>query len=113
MNGPLTFVILILFVTFLLAFGIAAFSWQRRHAGVWAYPFSLAALAAGWWAIFYALALLKAAYQLPKTYRWQNIALAAGALIPWLANAVYLLNLSVFLNIDLSSVAFVLSGLVL
>ena len=222
MNGQLALVILTLFVTFILALGIAAFSWRRRHAGVWAYPFSLVALAAAWWTIFYAfelfapslerklfwakieylaiviipvlwflfamaytarqkwlsrfrvlglliiplltlilvftneyyrliwfdvtlnlsgsfpvfdpvygswfwihsgysylllvigtIALIQAAFRLPKTYRWQNIALIMGALIPWLANAIYLLDLDIFPNIDLSPVAFVLSGLVL
>ena len=222
MNGQLALVILILFISFLLALGIAVFSWQRRHAGLWAYPFILVALFAGWWSLFYALelfsptlagkllwakieyvaivvipvlwflfgmaytgrqkwlsrsrifvllviplislflvftnelhrliwlettidasrpfptlspaygtwfwvhsgysylmlgvgtvALIQTAFQSPKTYRWQNIALVVGALIPWLANVVYLLNLSAFPNIDLSPVAFSLSGLVL
>ncbi|MBE2221047.1 MAG: PAS domain-containing protein [Anaerolineae bacterium] len=222
MNGQLAFVILILFISFLLALGIAAFSWQRRHAGSWAYPFVLVALAAAWWSFFYALelvaptlagkllwakieyfaiviipvlwflfgmaytgrqkwlslvrifllliipaitlfllytnehhrliwfeiplaatgyfptlapdygiwfwvhsgysylllaigtiVLIQTAFRSPKTYRWQNMALVAGALFPWLANIIYLLNLSVFPNIDLSPVAFSLSGLVL
>ena len=59
------------------------------------------------------LALIQVAYQSPKTYRWQNIALVTGALIPWAVNAVYLLNSGIFLNVDMSPVAFVLSGLVL
>lgn len=222
MNGPLAFVILILFVSFLLSLGIAVFSWQRRPAGKWAYPFALAAFAAAWWCLFYILelvspmyerkvmwakvqyiaivvipvlwflfgmaytgrqkwvhrprvfglliipvitlilvftneyhrliwidlptdlfgifrildpeygfwfwvhsgysyilvgigtvALIYAAYQAPKTYRWQNIALVVGALIPWLANAIYLLNLTDLPNIDFSPIAFSLSGLVL
>lgn len=222
MSGQLTLVTVILVVTAMLAVGIATFSWQRRHAGAWAYPFTFASLAAGWWTVFYlfelrapslerklfwakteyiaiviipvlwflfsmayterqkwlsrsrvlylciipfitltlvwtnefhrliwadvpvvdsgpfpvlapvygvgfgfhtaysylllflgTLALIQVAFKSPQTYRWQNIALVTGALIPWIANAVYLLNLGVFPNIDMSPVAFVLSGLVL
>jgi PAS domain S-box-containing protein len=221
MNGPI-FVSLILFVSSLLAFGIAAFSWQRRRAGKWAYPFVFVALAASWWSIFYALelysplferkllwakiqyiaivvipvlwflfamaytgrqkwlnrsrvlvllvipfitlglvftneqhqliwqelsfitngsflildpeygtwfwihsgysyilllvgtfALIQKAYRTSKTYRWQNIALSFGALIPWFANAIYLLDLDGLPSIDLSPVAFSLSALVI
>lgn len=222
MNGQSVFIILILVISYFLALGIAVFSWQRRRAGRWAYPFTLAALAAAWWSIFYAfelyspilerkliwaqiqyvaivvipvlwflfgmaytgrqkwlsslrilslliiplitlalvftnayhrliwatiplnssgpfpildpeygtwffiystysygllligtIALIQAARQSPKTYRWQNIALVVGALIPWIANAIYLLDLGFSPNIDLSPVAFVLSALVI
>lgn len=222
MNGHLALVILTLFITFILALGITAFSWQRRHAGIWAYPFAFTSLAAAWWVAFYAfellsvslerkllwaqieyiaivsmpvlwflfamayterqkwlsrsrifalfiiplitlllvltnafhhliwadvalnvsgifptfdpnygawfwlhsgysyllllfgtLALIQAAIRSPKRYRWQNIALIMGALIPWIANAVYLLDLGGIFSIDLSPILFVLSGLVL
>ena len=71
MSGQLAFVVLTLFVTFLLALGIAAFSWQRRRAGAWTYPFALTALAAGWWTIFYAFEL--GASSLEKKLLWTKI----------------------------------------
>lgn len=222
MNGQPVFVSLILLVAFFLALGIAIFSWDRRRAGRWAYPFALVALAAAWWSLFYAfelytpflerkllwakiqyiaivaipvlwflfgmaytgrqkwlsrsrilallvvplitlvlvftneyhqliwleiplnisglipildpeygtwfwihssysyilllvgtLALIQIAYHSSKTYRWQNIALVVGALIPWIANAIYLLDLESSPGIDLSPVAFSLSALVI
>ena len=57
MNGQLAFVTFTLFVALILAVGIASFSWQRRHAGVWTYPFFLLTLAAAWWTGCYLLEL--------------------------------------------------------
>jgi PAS domain S-box-containing protein len=57
MNWQLAFVILVLLISFLLAFGIAIFSWRRRHAGIWSYPFLLVAVGAAWWCLTYALEL--------------------------------------------------------
>lgn len=57
MNGQLAFVLIILALSSILAVGIALFIWGRRRAGLWAYPFLLAALVAAWWSFFYALEL--------------------------------------------------------
>jgi PAS domain S-box-containing protein len=48
----------------------------------------------------------------PRVYRGQVIVLLIGALIPWMANALYILEISPLPNLDLTSFAFTLSGLV-
>ncbi|PID86850.1 MAG: hypothetical protein CSB13_02255 [Chloroflexi bacterium] len=53
----LTVMFFILILSAILALSLATFSWRSRHAGVWAYPFTFAVLAAGCWAFFYALEL--------------------------------------------------------
>jgi PAS domain S-box-containing protein len=222
MDGQFAFITISLVLTFFLALGIALFSWQRRHAGVWAGPFAFLSGAVAWWAIFYALelsasslelklfwakieyiaivsipvlwflfammytarlhwirpfrvgllfvipvttlllvftnewhaliwrqtslaqtgafsildlsygvgffvhsvysyglllvgtaVLLIGAYRAPRPYRWQNVGLVLGALVPWIANVVYLLNLLPGPNVDLSPSAFAVSGFVL
>ena len=80
MNGPLAFVIFILFVSFLLSLGIALFSWQRRLAGRWAYPFTLVAFAAAWWCFFYILELVAPLYE--RKVVWAKIQYIAIVVIP-------------------------------
>jgi PAS domain S-box-containing protein len=222
MDEQFAFITISLVLSFFLSLGIALFSWQRRHAGIWAKPFAFLAGAVAWWSIFYALelsassvelkliwakieyiaivsipvlwflfamaytarlhwlrparvvllwvipvitlmlvaanewhaliwrqvalepvgmfsildlsygvgfwvhsvysyglllvgtaVLLIGAYRAPRPYRWQNVGLALGALIPWIANAIYLLELTPGPNVDWSPSAFAVSGLIL
>ncbi|MCS7221007.1 MAG: histidine kinase N-terminal 7TM domain-containing protein [Anaerolineae bacterium] len=73
-----------------------------------------------WWVHFaysYLLLLLGAILllrELPHSlppYRRQIIALLSGALLPWLANALYILDLNPLCPVDLTALAFTFAGL--
>jgi diguanylate cyclase (GGDEF)-like protein/PAS domain S-box-containing protein len=59
------------------------------------------------------LGLIEHAIHLPRFYRGQTGALLLGAVIPWLANAIYVLGLSPFPHLDLTPIAFALSAIVI
>jgi len=49
---------------------------------------------------------------LGNVYRKQAIILLLGSFVPWIANAIYAFNIGIFPNIDFSSPAFIITGLV-
>ncbi|MBI5649139.1 MAG: PAS domain S-box protein [Chloroflexi bacterium] len=49
----------------------------------------------------------------PQFYRGQTGALLVGAVIPWIANAIYILGLSPFPHLDLTPLAFTLSAIII
>jgi hypothetical protein len=51
--------------------------------------------------------------QVNRVYRRQTLAVLLGAIAPWISNALYLLGLSPFPRLHLTSFAFTLSGVVL
>lgn len=56
------------------------------------------------------LVLVIAAVRFPALYRRQANSILAGALVPWISNLLYLLNISGFGYFDPTPVAFVLTG---
>ena len=77
--------------------------------GSWFYiivAYSYLLLLAGALTLFYALA------RFPSRFRQQAGALIIGVAIPWIANAIYILNPLIFNGVDPTPVAFVLTGLV-
>ena len=59
------------------------------------------------------ICLIQTALRSPGLYRRQIGALLAGAIIPWVGNVIYLLGASPWPGLDLTPLAFVLTGLVL
>ena len=103
---------------------------NEAHHLVWAdvsltfTPFTTAIFTGGFWYpvnVAYAyllvlggtLLLLQELLRLPRLYHQQVIALVLTALLPWLANALYMLELPLFSHLDLTPFAFVLAGLVI
>lgn len=58
------------------------------------------------------MALVRAIMHVPRLYHLQAAALLAGAALPWLANAIYLLGRSPVPGLDLTPFAFTLSGVI-
>ncbi len=56
--------------------------------------------------------LVKGAVRSSQLYRRQTIALLCGAVIPWIGNVVYILGISPLPNLDLTSFAFTLTGVI-
>jgi len=46
----------------------------------------------------------------PSLYREQTVALLVGAVMPWLANVIYVFHLNLFAQIDLTPLAFLITG---
>lgn len=59
------------------------------------------------------LLLLRMVFNFPDLYRWQAVILVFGCLAPWLGNLIYIFDLSPIPNLDLTPVAFSLTGLAL
>ena len=57
--------------------------------------------------------LIKSAWQASHMFRWQILLIIAASLIPWAGNILYLFDLSPWPGLDLTPIAFVLSGLFL
>lgn len=57
------------------------------------------------------LLLFRAFRRAPRLYRGQTGIILVGALAPWVANALYIFDLSPFPHLDLTPYAFVVSGL--
>ena len=76
--------------------------------GVWLnmlYSYPLLLLATIW--------LVRVALRSPQLYRRQAAALLAGAAIPWVVNASYLAGYRLFPSLDLTPIAFALTGLMM
>ncbi len=84
-------------------------------------PYALVSVTHGawWWGHFvysYSLLILGTVLLLKEfphslpLYRRQILALLSGALLPWLANALYILDLNPFQPVDLTPIAFILAG---
>lgn len=87
-------------------------------------PYMLVSVTHGawWWVHFvysYSLLLLGTVLLLREVphssslYRRQILALLSGALLPWLANVLYILGLNPFRPVDLTPLTFTLAGLVM
>ncbi len=59
------------------------------------------------------LFLVRTLFRLPHLYRGQAVVLLLAALIPWFGNAIYISGLSPFPNLDLTSFAFTLTGIII
>ncbi|MCA9989103.1 MAG: PAS domain-containing protein [Anaerolineales bacterium] len=55
--------------------------------------------------------LMQTLVRYPKSFQSQSVVLVLGALLPWLSNASYILGYSPIEGIDLTPLAFVISGL--
>jgi PAS domain S-box-containing protein len=60
---------------------------------------------------FGAVILLTSLRQIPQLYRLQVFTFVAGACAPWLANAIYVLNLSPWRSLDLTPFAFTITAI--
>jgi diguanylate cyclase (GGDEF)-like protein/PAS domain S-box-containing protein len=60
-----------------------------------------------------ALILIRTALRLPSSYRRQTIAILFSSITPWLGNLVYISGLSPFPGLDLTPLAFAVTGLIL
>jgi PAS domain S-box-containing protein len=78
--------------------------------GFWVYTFFAYLLVAASTVFIGQRAVNSARYK-QGLYRGQAVTMLAGALAPWIGNAVYLFNLTPFPGLDLTPFAFTLSGL--
>ena len=58
------------------------------------------------------LLLISASLRFPRAYLRQTIGLLAGAILPWVANLLYLLHIEPFASLDLTPLGFALTGLI-
>mgnify|MGYP005848789331 CR=1 FL=1 len=104
---------------------------NERHGLMWAEvglassgPFPTLAVNYGPWFWFHlaysyvlllwgSLLLLRMVLNFPDLYRWQAVVLVFGCLAPWLGNLIYIFELSPVPNLDLTPLAFSLTGLAL
>ena len=63
--------------------------------------------------LFGAVILVRELFRAPPPFRGQILALLSGALLPWLANALYISGLNPLHPVDLTPLAFTLAGLVI
>jgi diguanylate cyclase (GGDEF)-like protein/PAS domain S-box-containing protein len=59
------------------------------------------------------LILLQFALRSREIYRYQSVGLIAGALVPWLGFAVYVLNINPFPGLDTTAISLAFSGVIL